>query len=196
MINCDIAGSRDEMLQSIKECQDPESGGISASVGHDPHMLYTLSAIQLLAIYDALNQDVINLDKAVGYIKSMQQPDGCFHGDKWGEVDLRFSFCALASLSLLGRLNEINTQSALTFIMKCNNMIDGGFGSRPGSETHAGLVYCALGSLSILGRLDLIDPEVLGNKHLNFNCLRYNSYKLIELKQAGGYAKDNLHRVG
>lgn len=28
---------------------------------------------------------------------------------------------------------------------------DGGFGSKPGSESHAGLVYCCVGLLSITG---------------------------------------------
>lgn len=31
----------------IKNCQCLESGGISACDGHDPHLLYTLSAIQV-----------------------------------------------------------------------------------------------------------------------------------------------------
>lgn len=33
----------------------------------------------------------------------LQQPDGSFSGDKWGEVDTRFSYCALSCCSLLGR---------------------------------------------------------------------------------------------
>lgn len=40
-------------------------------------------------------------------IASLQQPDGSFHGDQWGEVDTRFSYCALCCLSLLGRLDEV-----------------------------------------------------------------------------------------
>ena len=38
--------NKDEVLQFIKECQHP-NGGISASIGHDPHLLYTLSAVQV-----------------------------------------------------------------------------------------------------------------------------------------------------
>lgn len=160
----DRLGNREELLSFISSCQDPISGGISPSNGHDPHILHTLSAIQILAMMDALNETppIVDIDKVVSYIKSLQQPDGSFFGDKWGEVDLRFSFCAIACLSLLHRLDEINTESAVSFIMSCNNTIDGGFGSRPGSESHAGLIYCALGSLSILGRLDLIDADNLG----------------------------------
>lgn len=40
-------------------------------------------------------------ERVVAYIRSLQQPDGSFTGDKWGEVDTRFSFCAVACLSLL-----------------------------------------------------------------------------------------------
>jgi geranylgeranyl transferase type-2 subunit beta len=33
---------------------------------------------------------------------------------------------------------------------------DGGFGSRPGSESHAGLIYCCVGYLSVVGKSILI----------------------------------------
>lgn len=39
--------SRSEVIQFIRQCQDAESGGFSASLGHDPHMLFTLSAVQV-----------------------------------------------------------------------------------------------------------------------------------------------------
>ena len=35
-----------EITEFIKSCQH-ECGGISASIGHDPHLLYTLSAVQV-----------------------------------------------------------------------------------------------------------------------------------------------------
>ena len=38
--------NREEILVFIKSCQH-ERGGISASIGHDPHLLYTLSAVQV-----------------------------------------------------------------------------------------------------------------------------------------------------
>ena len=57
---------------------------------------------QILAILGAL--DRCDREKAATYVASLQQPDGSFWGDEWGEVDTRFSYCALASLSVLGRL--------------------------------------------------------------------------------------------
>ncbi|XP_063991131.1 geranylgeranyl transferase type-2 subunit beta [Diachasmimorpha longicaudata] len=150
--------NKDEILGFIKTCQS-DCGGISASLNHDPHLLYTLSAVQILCMYDAL--DVIDTDKVVKYVKERQQPDGSFTGDVWGEVDTRFSFCAVATLSLLGRLDAIDVDKAVEFVKSCMNF-DGGFGSKPGSESHAGLIYCCLGLLSITGHLHLVDADRLG----------------------------------
>ena len=57
------------------------------------------TVLQILSLYTAL--DTINTDKVVEYIQGLQQEDGSFHGDKWGEVDTRFTMCAVACLSLL-----------------------------------------------------------------------------------------------
>jgi geranylgeranyl transferase type-2 subunit beta len=46
---------RDELVAFTMSCWHPESGGFGAAPGHDPHMLYTCSAIQILAMADALN---------------------------------------------------------------------------------------------------------------------------------------------
>ncbi|CAB3359034.1 Hypothetical predicted protein [Cloeon dipterum] len=152
--------NKGEVLQFVRSCQDPVSGGISSSPGHDPHLLYTLSALQILSIYDEKLSDQ-EQDKVVNYIKSLQQPSGSFIGDKWGEEDTRFSFCAVACLSLIGRLNDIDVEKATEFVVSCMNF-DGGFGSRPGSESHAGLIYCCVGYFSVVGRLDLVDADTLG----------------------------------
>ena len=97
------------------------------------------------------------------FVSSLQQPDGSFYGDKWGEVDTRFSYCAVSVLSLLGLLNEeyINLETAASFIAQCRNF-DGGFGAVPDAESHAAQVFCCVGALSILSRLDIVDIDLLG----------------------------------
>lgn len=120
------------------------------SVGHDPHILYTLSALQILALCNKI--DLIDGELVANYIASLQQSDGSFYGDKWGEVDTRFSYCAVNSLALLKRLNSgcINISTAVEFINRftlllisgffrfifmivnsCKNF-DGGYGAVPG----------------------------------------------------------------
>ena len=46
--------------------------------------------------------------------------------------------CSLWSL-LQNRLGAIDTDKAVDFVLSCMNF-DGGFGSRPGSESHSGQV--------------------------------------------------------
>lgn len=97
----------------------------------------------------------------------LQNPDGSFNGDKWGEVDSRFSFCAIAALSLLGVIppdpnadlqpvEGVDLEMAVDYLVRCQNR-DGGFGTRPGSESHAGQAYCVIGALSLLSRLRRLD---------------------------------------
>jgi len=43
----------DQTIKFVLECQNPD-GGFGAAPGHDSHMLYTLSALQILATIDAL----------------------------------------------------------------------------------------------------------------------------------------------
>lgn len=51
---------REEVITWVFSCQH-ENGGFGGSERHDPHMLYTLSALQILALYDQL--DRVNADK-------------------------------------------------------------------------------------------------------------------------------------
>jgi geranylgeranyl transferase type-2 subunit beta len=44
---------RDKTLEFVFACQNSD-GGFGAAPGHDSHMLYTVSAIQILATVDAL----------------------------------------------------------------------------------------------------------------------------------------------
>ena len=54
---------------------------------------------QILLLYDSL--DAVDTDKVVAYVSNLQNKDGSFQGDEWGEIDTRFSFCAVATLAIL-----------------------------------------------------------------------------------------------
>lgn len=90
---------RAEIVHYIRQCQCPKTGGVAPCDGHDPHILYTLSAVQILCTYDCLAD--IDVEAIARFVASLQQPDGSFFGDQWGEVDTRFSFCAVTILSLI-----------------------------------------------------------------------------------------------
>ena len=161
---------RPAVVRFVAACRHP-GGGYGGNVGHDAHLLYTLSALQLLALCDALPPPgaaapaatpALDVDATARYLRALQQPDGSFAGDEWREVDSRFSYCALQAAALLGRLDALDVPAAVAFVLRCRNF-DGGFGAVPGAESHAGQVFCCVGALSIAGALrDLDGVDTLG----------------------------------
>lgn len=51
--------SREETIAFVKSCQHG-NGGFGAHPGHDAHMLYTVSAVQLIVTLDATDQFDVN----------------------------------------------------------------------------------------------------------------------------------------
>lgn len=156
---------RNEVLDFVLSCMH-ENGGFGAAPGHDAHMLYTVSGVQILAILDAfdeLEERVKGGRQKIGhYIASLQNPTtGTFAGDEWGETDTRFLYGALNALSLLGLLSLVDVDKAVEHIQSCGNF-DGGYGNSPGAESHSGQIFVCLAALSIAGRLDLVDRDKLG----------------------------------
>lgn len=152
------------IVDFVFSCHDEKSGGFGGNVNQDGHILYTLSAIQILALAQRLDDDrFLAMKKSViRFIQSLQQEDGSFCGDEWGEIDTRFSYCALSALSIIGALRSgvVDVDKAADYIASCQNF-DGGFGCQPGAESHAGQIFCCVGALSIAQRLDVLKDEEL-----------------------------------
>ncbi|KAG0028933.1 hypothetical protein BGZ81_004284 [Podila clonocystis] len=151
---------KEKIVEYLVQCQH-HNGGFGGHIDHDPHLVPTLSAIQVLITYDRL--DTINVDKVVDYIMSLQNHDGSFSGVSNGQTDTRFIFCAVSCLSLLKRLDDtrLNLEKMIEYIVRCRNF-DGGFGSWPGSESHAEHAHDCVGTLTILGALQHISTDQLG----------------------------------
>jgi geranylgeranyl transferase type-2 subunit beta len=94
-------------------------------------------------------------------ILSLQQPSGVFAGDRFGEIDTRFLYCAINALSLLGKLDRLDKEKTVNYIIQCRNF-DGGFGSIIGAESHSAQVFVCVAALAILDRLDVVDENTLG----------------------------------
>ncbi|KAI9206317.1 terpenoid cyclases/protein prenyltransferase alpha-alpha toroid [Polychytrium aggregatum] len=150
---------KEDVITFILACQH-SNGGFSGNVGHDPHLLYTLSAVQILATLDSL--DRIDSARVVDFVKNLQDPEsGAFCGDIYGEVDTRFVYVAISCMSILSSLDQIDVDKAVEYINRCKNF-DGGYGSVPGAESHSGQIFCCVGALSIVNRLDTVDIDKLG----------------------------------
>ncbi|THW49434.1 hypothetical protein D6D21_02457 [Aureobasidium pullulans] len=154
---------RSALLDFVLSCLH-ENGGFGAAPGHDPHMLYTVSAVQILATLDAFDDLEQRLPGAKHriVIASLQKPDnGTFAGDEWGETDTRFLYGAFNALSLLGLMHLVDVEKAIEHVQSCANF-DGGYGTGPGAESHSGQVFTCVGTLAIANRLDLVDIDKLG----------------------------------
>ncbi|KAK9896931.1 terpenoid cyclases/Protein prenyltransferase [Cystobasidium minutum MCA 4210] len=150
---------RQEMIDWVMSCWVEEEGAFAPHPGHDPHLHPTLSAIQILLMQDALH--LVNVEKVTNFVLSLQDPEtGSFAGDEWGEIDTRFTYCAVACLSLLGQLDKLDKEKTVAWLEKCKNH-DGGFGMVQGAESHAAQVWTSVGALAILGRLDVVDKDTL-----------------------------------
>jgi len=160
LMNAETRMDTKAIVAWVLSCQNKD-GGFGGNLGHDSHILYALSAVQILAICNAEHHPRFDRDGCARYVAALQQPDGSFFGDKWGEVDTRFSYCGLSCLSLLGKLDLIDVPKAAQFVSRCHNL-DGGFGAVPGAESHAGQIFTCVGALAIAHSLDLIDADALG----------------------------------
>lgn len=152
---------RDEVVKFVISCIDEINGGFGAAPGHDAHMLSTLSAIQVLKMYNALEElSPKQKESVIEFVKSMQLPDGSFQGDKFGEVDTRFVYNAIQVLSILDALTPEIVDPAVNWILRCQNF-DGCFGMIPGAESHAAQAFTCIGVLAITNKLDALPNKEL-----------------------------------
>ncbi|CDK27505.1 unnamed protein product [Kuraishia capsulata CBS 1993] len=149
---------KEEVIEFVLSCRDPKRGGFGPYPKHEAHILSTLSAIQILKLYNSLDRLGSFKPDLVKFIKDLQLPDGSFQGDRFGEVDSRFVYTAIQCLSILEELDENIASGATDFVLRCLNF-DGGFGMVPGAESHAAQAFVCLGTLSILGQLDKLTSK-------------------------------------
>lgn len=150
--------NKEDVIAYVLGCQNPD-GGFGGHTGHDSHLLYTMSAVQILVMFDAL--DRVEANKVIGYVVSLQDKGtGEMRGDEWGEKDTRFAFISVAILSFFGAVDAIKIEGVVRYVENSMNY-DGGFGSGPGGESHSAQIFTCLAALAIARRLDIVDRERL-----------------------------------
>jgi len=149
---------REQLIDFVMSCWDEKAGAFGAHPRHDAHILPTLSGIQILVIHDAL--DRLDTKRVISFILSLHSPAGSFSGDRFGETDTRFCYCAVSALSLLGALDKLDKDRTVGYIRRCKNF-DGGYGGDVGGESHASQAWTCVGALAILDRLDEVDSDML-----------------------------------
>ncbi|KAL6121737.1 hypothetical protein NUSPORA_01297 [Nucleospora cyclopteri] len=168
---------KDEVLKRVQDCYC-SNGGFSPNKKYPPTIYFTLSALQILFLYesDFYFTNKFNSIKTAEFIKSMQIPTGAFQNDEFGDIDTRIDCCAILSLKLLellekknfdksglkeplnGNKKYFNMERFVEHILNCFN-IDGGAGQFENTESHSAQVFCCISALRTLGLLNSIDLE-------------------------------------
>lgn len=106
-----------KIVELVKNCLN-DDGGFGGNVGYSSNILFTFHALQLLYLYDIPYYN----PKTINYIINLQDQDGAFMNDKYGEKDTRFDCCAILSLHLLFIMrNHINNiEECKYFYDKCS----------------------------------------------------------------------------
>ncbi|ORX71601.1 terpenoid cyclases/Protein prenyltransferase [Linderina pennispora] len=151
------AFDKDAVVAYVLTCQNAD-GGFGGHTSHDSHLLYTMSAVQILAMYDALDQ--ISADKVVQlrcWAAGQRDRGGERRQDGArrtpGSRSSRWQSSASSNA-----VDRIKVGPIVEYVSRSMNY-DGGFGSGPGGESHAAQVFTSLACLAIAGRLDVVDRE-------------------------------------
>lgn len=166
-----MAGMKARVVEYVMGCRN-EDGGFGGCKGYPSNITSTFNALQILYMYRVPYCD----RSTVRFIAGLQQPDGSFHNDEYGEKDTRINCCAVLGLHLLALLEGrdfdrsslqrpmckefladagVDARAVVQYTLRCNNL-DGGFGAIEGAESHAAQVFCCLSTLRSLGALGAI----------------------------------------
>lgn len=151
-----------ELIDWVLSCYKSNIGGFGGNKKQDASLLNTQHALYVLFQLEELAPFLSkNSQKLLSFIALQQHSDGSFSNDSAGEIDTRFSYCAIASLRLLYlkdseetsfnsfcKNHEINLDKAIEYVLSCQNY-DGGFGGLPSGESHAAYTWCCVAFLSI-----------------------------------------------
>lgn len=138
-------------VATIMSCKVRNSG-FSGGPDQLSHLAPTFAATHALLILGAYEELIAVRSDIERFLLEMKNPvDGSFRMHEGGEVDMRGTYCALASARLLGflRTNDRIRDRSAEWIISCQTY-EGGFSALPGGEAHGGYTYCAVASLSLL----------------------------------------------
>ncbi|PBP25811.1 hypothetical protein BUE80_DR003258 [Diplocarpon rosae] len=178
---------RKDTIDFVLSCQ-AENGGFGAAPGHDAHILYTCSAVQILAmscanfdggygvspgaeshsgqIYACLAAlsiageiRLVDKDKLGRWLSERQVEQGGLNGRAEKLEDVCYSWWVGSSLAMIGRLRWVDGEALSAFILRCQDPEMGGIADRPGDVVDVFHTVFGIAGLSLLGYPDLEEVD-------------------------------------
>ena len=108
--------------------------------------------------------DSVDRDQLGWWLSERQCDSGGLNGRPEKQADVCYSWWVLSVMAILDRLDWIDSDKLITFILQCQNEEDGGIADRPGDEADVFHTFFGICGLSFLGYLD-----TAGVKHVDVN---------------------------
>mmetsp|Transcript_19002 Transcript_19002/g.42523 ORF Transcript_19002/g.42523 Transcript_19002/m.42523 type:complete len:422 (+) Transcript_19002:48-1313(+) len=164
----DLLGVFDEdhwapkMASFLAHCQH-EGGGVGGGPTQLAHLAPTYAATAALIVS---GQEVayrgLDRQKLYAFLMRMKAPEGGFRMHDEGECDMRGTYCALASASMLHLITDELIEGVDDYVRRCQTW-EGGIAGEEGLEAHGGYSYCGLAALCIIGRSHVLDLRAFLN---------------------------------
>ncbi|KAF8822109.1 prenyltransferase and squalene oxidase repeat-containing protein [Cardiosporidium cionae] len=148
----------------IQSTWDPCRGGYGGGPKQVSHLGSTYAAVVSL-LSEGSDESLASIDRQGIYnflLQSRDEISGGYRMHEDGEVDMRGTYCAIATASMLHILTDELTKGVSEYIKSCQTY-EGGLCGELGQEAHGGYTHCGVATLAILGNGGILDLDALLN---------------------------------
>ncbi|KAJ8612006.1 hypothetical protein MRB53_037649 [Persea americana] len=147
----------DACVRYIQSCANSD-GGFGEEPGAETHSGQIFTCVSALAILGRL--DIVDKDKLGGWLSERQLPNGGLNGRPEKLEDVCYSWWVMSSMATIGKLHWIDKKKLEAFILRCQDVNEGGLSDRPGDMVDVFHTNFGIAGLSLIGYegLDEVDP--------------------------------------
>jgi len=175
--------NRSAIIRSVRRLQNEDGSFNCLASGSESDMRFVYCAACICYMLNDWNG--MDVDLTARYIASCQNYDGAMGQAPGQESNGGGTYCALASLSLMGRLDDIPNKEALLHWLIDRQI--SGFQGRTNKVADTCYSWWIGGSLQILGHYDLVSEDICRSFH--FSC----QTKIGGFSKVPGVHPDVLH---
>lgn len=155
--------NRDKVLRFLLRMKQPD-GGFTMHEGGEIDVRGSYTAISVAHILDIMVPEIVK--NLADYILRCQTYEGGIGGEPGAEAHGGYTFCGLAALALINKVDVINLPNLLNWVAFCQGKVEGGFRGRTNKLVDGCYSFWQGGVFTILQQ---IMPE------LNRQQMAYNS---------------------
>lgn len=151
-----------EFILKMKRIDLPGSFRMHENGESDMRSAYC--AICIASILNVLDEKVT--ENVPEYIASCQNYDGGFAAEPFGESHGGYTYCAIASIALLGKTQYVDLERALEWCLSRQMEVEGGFNGRPNKLVDSCYSFWIGAAIVILKKVMKIEEQLFDHQAL------------------------------